>query len=161
MKRICIIPCGAKKIWDVNPEAGSQPADLVYLSPLHQRTKIYAQTFFSDWMILSAKHGFLKAGDMIHENYDVAFGKPHKEQVTREELSHQFDEKNLAVYDELVILGGKKYRKVIDPLLQPHQKANYPLAPYQGIGYMLQALKRATETKIELPPHISYTHISS
>lgn len=98
---------------------------------------------------------------MIHENYDVAFGKPHKEQVTREELSHQFDEKNLAVYDELVILGGKKYRKVIDPLLQPHQKANYPLAPYQGIGYMLQALKRATETKIELPPHISYTHISS
>ncbi|MGT4652759.1 DUF6884 domain-containing protein, partial [Bacillus cereus] len=32
MKRVCIIPCGAKKIWDVHPEAGSQPANLVYLS---------------------------------------------------------------------------------------------------------------------------------
>ncbi|MFS0655815.1 DUF6884 domain-containing protein [Bacillus sp. 179-C3.3 HS] len=154
MKRVCIIPCGAKKIWDVNPEAGSQPADLVYLSPLHQRTKIYAQTFFSDWLILSAKHGFLKADDIIHEHYDVAFGTPHAEQMTQEELRCQFHEKNLSAYDELVILGGKKYRKVIDPLLLPHQRANYPLAPYQGIGYMLQALKTAAEKKIELPPHI-------
>lgn len=154
MKRICIIPCGAKKIWDVIPEAGSQPAHLVYLSPLHQKTKSYAQTFFSDWLILSAKHGFLQAQDLIHANYDVAFGTPHSEQMTAEELCHQFREKNLYAYDELVILGGKKYRKVIDPLLHSHQKANYPLARYQGIGYMLQALKNAVETNIELPPHI-------
>lgn len=154
MKRVCIIPCGAKKIWDVDPEAGSQPANHVYLSPLHQRTKSYAQTFFSDWLILSAKHGFLKADDIIHENYDVAFGTPHAKQITREELSQQFHQKNLFAYDELVVLGGKKYRKVIDPLLQPHQKANYPLAPYKGIGYMLQALHQAVESKIELPPHI-------
>ncbi|MBD3860813.1 hypothetical protein IEE86_13855 [Bacillus sp. 28A-2] len=154
MKRVCIIPCGAKKIWDVNPGAGSQPANLVYLSPLHQRTKSYAKTFFSDWLILSAKHGFLKAEEIIHENYDVAFGMPHADQMTQEELSHQFQEKHLTAYDELVILGGKKYRKVMDPLLHPHQTAIYPLAPYKGIGYMLQALKRAVETNIELPPHI-------
>ncbi|OUZ10470.1 DUF6884 domain-containing protein [Bacillus pumilus] len=154
MKRVCIIPCGAKKIWDVQPEAGSQPANLVYLSPLHQRTKSYAQTFFSDWLIISAKHGFLKANDIIHENYDVAFGTPHADQMTREALREQFHEKHLTAYDELVILGGKKYRKVIDPLLLPHQTAIYPLAPYMGIGYMLQALKQAVETKVELPPHI-------
>lgn len=105
-------------------------------------------------MILSAKHGFLKADDIIHENYDVAFGTPRAKQITQEELSQQFHQKNLFAYDELVVLGGKKYRKVIDPLLQPHQKANYPLAPYKGIGYMLQALHQAVESKVELPPHI-------
>ncbi|BBP87930.1 hypothetical protein BsIDN1_15480 [Bacillus safensis] len=73
-------------------------------------------------MILSAKHGFLKADDIIHENYDVAFGTPHAKQITREELSQQFHQKIFFAYDELVVLGGKKYRKVIDPLLQPHQK---------------------------------------
>ncbi|MDM5297246.1 hypothetical protein QUF51_03595 [Bacillus pumilus] len=154
MKRICMIPCGAKKIWDVNPEAGCQPARLVYLSPLHQQTKSYAQTFFSDWLIISAKHGFLQAQDLICKNYDVAFGTPHAEQISEEELYRQYQEKGLLAYDELVILGGKKYRKVIDPLLQSHQKASYPLAPYKGIGYMLQALKVAVETKTELPPHI-------
>lgn len=91
---------------------------------------------------------------MIHENYDVAFGTPHTDQITREALSQQFHEKHLTAYDELVILGGNKYRKVIDPLLLPHQTAIYPLAPYKGIGYMLQALKQAVETKVELPPHI-------
>ncbi|WP_353856345.1 DUF6884 domain-containing protein [Bacillus sp. Bos-x628] len=154
MKRVCIIPCGAKKIWDVKPDAGSQPAHLVYLSPLHQRTKCYAQTFFSEWLILSAKHGFLHAHDIVSDHYDVAFGTPHPEQITEEELYRQFYEKKLFAYDELVILGGKKYRKVIDPLLQSHQKANYPLTPYRGIGYMLQALKAAVETKTELTPHI-------
>lgn len=108
----------------------------------------------SDYLIISAKHGFLKADDIIHENYDVVFGTPHTDQITREALSQQFHEKHLTAYDELVILGGRKYRKVIDPLLLPHQTAIYPLAPYKGIGYMLQALKQAVETKVELPPHI-------
>ncbi|MGG1696045.1 DUF6884 domain-containing protein [Bacillus zhangzhouensis] len=153
MKRICIIPCGAKKIWDVSKEAGSQPAHLVYLSPLHQRTKTYAQTFFDDWVILSGKYGFLHEDDIIPANYDVTFGTNHIELITEEQLRRQFYEKQLTAFDELVVLGGKKFRKVIDPLLLDHQHANYPLAPYKGIGYMLKAIKEATESGTELTAH--------
>lgn len=45
MKRLCIIPCGAKKIWDVDPSIGPSAAKDVYLSPFHRACGAYAQTF--------------------------------------------------------------------------------------------------------------------
>lgn len=63
MKRLCIIPCGKKKIWDVQPDAGPVRAEDAYLSPFHQACERYAKTFFDEWVILSAKHGFLRPDD--------------------------------------------------------------------------------------------------
>ncbi|MFN2747847.1 MULTISPECIES: DUF6884 domain-containing protein [Bacillus] len=150
MKRLCIIPCGAKKIWDVDPERGPSPAKDVYMSPFHQACRTYAQNFFDDWVILSAKHGFLSACDIVPENYDVTFGTGHPEIMTAEALKKQAAEKKLLGFDEVVMLGGKKYRPVLRSVFGDPQLITYPLGGYRGIGYMLQALQKAVACGREL-----------
>ncbi|MCY7832835.1 hypothetical protein MOD54_14840 [Bacillus spizizenii] len=150
MKRLCIIPCGKKKIWDVQPDTGPVRAEDAYLSPFHQACERYAKTFFDEWVILSAKHGFLRPDDIVSENYDVTFGTGHPEIMTTEELRRQFCERGFSDIEELVMLGGKKYRSVLNTFTGEHQRISWPLSPYKGIGYRLQALNRAVKEKQEL-----------
>ena len=58
MRRLCIIPCGKKKIWDKYPDYGPMEAKDVYISPFGKACQAYATMFFENWVILSAKHGF-------------------------------------------------------------------------------------------------------
>ncbi|MDU0814368.1 hypothetical protein P9738_19935 [Bacillus siamensis] len=150
MKRLCIIPCGKKKIWDINPDTGPVKAEDAYLSPFHQACERYAKAFFDEWVILSAKHGFLRPDDMVPENYDVTFGTGHPEIMAAEELQRQFCEKGFSDTVEIVMLGGKKYRSVLNAVIGEHQHVSWPLSSYKGIGYMLQALNKAAEEKHEL-----------
>ncbi|MCY8027756.1 DUF6884 domain-containing protein [Bacillus sonorensis] len=150
MKRLCLIPCGKKKIWDIEPERGPSAARDVYLSPFHQACRNYAQTFFADWVILSAKHGFLMPDDIVPENYDVTFGMHHPEMMAFDELKAQAEQKSLMQYDEIVMLGGKKYRPVLRSVFGDGRRIIYPLEGYRGIGYMLQALKQAAAAGREL-----------
>lgn len=150
MKRLCVIPCGKKKIWDIDPSKGPSAARNVYLSPFHQACRTYAQTFFADWTILSAKHGFLRPDDIVPENYDVTFGMRHPEIMPLDALKAQAEQKHLMQYDEIVMLGGKKYRPVLMSVFGKEQQITYPLARYRGIGYMLQALKQAVDERLEL-----------
>ncbi|MCY8309651.1 DUF6884 domain-containing protein [Bacillus vallismortis] len=150
MKRLCIIPCGKKKIWDIYPDNGPTRAKDAYLSPFHQACERYAKVFFDEWVILSAKHGFLRPDDIVSGNYDVTFGTGHPEIMTTEELRRQFCERGFSDIEELVMLGGKKYRSVLNNVTGEHQRISWPLSSYKGIGYMLQALNRAVEEKQEL-----------
>lgn len=50
MKRLCIIPCGKKKIWDVQPDTGPVRAEDAYLSPFHQACERYAENIFDEWV---------------------------------------------------------------------------------------------------------------
>lgn len=149
MKRLCIIPCGAKKIWDLYPEAGETMAQSAYQSPFHRACQEYARTFFADWVILSAKHGFLLPETIVPANYDVAFGTNHPEMLTNEQLIRQKKEKRLDDFEEVVVLGGKKFWSIIEEVF-PHQRAEYPLADCKGIGLMLQKLNQAVEQKKEI-----------
>ncbi len=150
MKRLCIIPCGAKKIWDVDPSKGATKARYVYRSPFHTACQKYATAFFSDWVILSAKHGFLFPDDLVLANYDVAFGTKKDDIITSETLRHQLKEKGLMDYQEIIVLGGKKYRKVISEVFDESYHFTYPLSGCKGIGYMLQRLNKAVESKEEI-----------
>lgn len=55
MKKLSIIPCGSKEIWDQDPQKGTTAAKYAYLSVFHQACQRYASTFFNNWVILSAK----------------------------------------------------------------------------------------------------------
>lgn len=143
-------PLRQEKIWDVQPDAGPVRAEDAYLSPFHQACERYAKTFFDEWVILSAKHGFLRPDDLVSGNYDVTFGTGHPEIMTADELRRQFHEKGFSDIEELVMLGGKKYRSVLNAVIGEHQHISWPLSSYKGIGYMLQALNRAVEEKHEL-----------
>ncbi|MBJ7984037.1 DUF6884 domain-containing protein [Bacillus cereus] len=149
MKRLCIIPCGKKKIWDKYPYSGEAEAKDVYISPFGKACQAYATEFFESWVILSAKHGFLRPNDIVKENYDLAFDSKSNEIISIEQLQKQMIEKDLLQFDEIVLLAGKKHKKVVTKLY-PEEIITYPLEGCRGIGYMLQRLKWTVEEGKEI-----------
>ncbi|MFT4138608.1 MAG: hypothetical protein QM671_06345 [Bacillus sp. (in: firmicutes)] len=149
MKRLCIIPCGKKKIWDKHSNYGPMEAKDVYISPFGKACQAYASMFFENWAILSAKHGFLRPNDIVLKNYDLAFDSKSDEVISIEKLQKQMVDKSLLQFDEIVLLAGKKHKKVVTKLY-PEEMITYPLEGCKGIGYMLQRLKEAVKEEAEI-----------
>ncbi|PFW27767.1 hypothetical protein COL07_16380 [Bacillus cereus] len=149
MKRLCIIPCGKKKIWDKHSDYGPMEAKDVYISPFGKACQAYATMFFENWVILSAKHGFLRPSDIVLENYDLAFDSKSDKVISIEQLQKQMVDKSLLQFDEIVLLAGKKHKKVVTKLY-PEEMITYPLEGCKGIGYMLQRLKEAVKEGEEI-----------
>ena len=149
MKRLCIIPCGKKKIWDKHSNYGPMEAKDVYISPFGKACQAYATMFFENWVILSAKHGFLRPNDIVLENYDLACDSKSDEVISIEQLQKQLVDKSLLQFDEIVLLAGKKHKKVVTKLY-PEEMITYPLEGCKGIGYMLQSLKEAVKEGEEI-----------
>ncbi|MGH0432335.1 DUF6884 domain-containing protein [Bacillus hominis] len=149
MKRLCIIPCGKKKIWDKYPDYGEVEAKDVYISPFGKACQAYAAEFFENWVILSARHGFLRPNDIVKEDYDLAFDSKSDEIISIEQLKQQMIDKSLLQFDEIVLLAGKKHKKVVTKLYS-EEVITYPLEGCKGIGYMLQRLKGAVEGQQEI-----------
>ncbi|OPA15011.1 DUF6884 domain-containing protein [Bacillus cereus] len=149
MKRLCIIPCGKKKIWDKHSNYGPMEAKDVYISPFGKACQAYASMFFENWVILSAKHGFLRPNDIVLKNYDLAFDSKSDEVISIEKLQKQMVNKSLLQFDEIVLLAGKKHKKVVTKLY-PEEMITYPLEGCKGIGYMLQRLKEAVKEEAEI-----------
>ncbi|HEB2435096.1 DUF6884 domain-containing protein [Bacillus sp. 22475] len=149
MKRLCIIPCGKKKIWDKHSNYGPMEAKDVYISPFGKACQAYASMFFENWVILSAKHGFLRPNDIVLKNYDLAFDSKNDEVISIEKLQKQMVDKSLLQFDEIVLLAGKKHKKVVTKLY-PEEMITYPLEGCKGIGYMLQRLKEAVKEEAEI-----------
>lgn len=147
MKKLCVIPCGKKKIWDVDKNYPSAPAKEVYLSTFHKLCRQYAEEFTDEWVVISGKHGFLFPDDMVDGTYNVTFGQKNAEVISIGRLEQQVKEKQLNHYDELVILTGKKYMPYINGAFAKTMKKTFPLANYTGIGYMQKALKQAVGIK--------------
>ncbi|MBM7598789.1 hypothetical protein JOC34_001146 [Virgibacillus halotolerans] len=150
MKKLCVIPCGKKKIWDLEAHYPQAPAKEVYLSTFHKLCRQYAEQFTDQWVVLSGKHGFLFPDDMVDGPYDVTFGQRNAKVISIERLKQQVIDKQLDHYDELVILTGKKYKPYINGAFDEMMKKTFPLADYKGIGYMQKALKQAIEAKKSL-----------
>ncbi|MEK4413123.1 DUF6884 domain-containing protein [Bacillus sp. FSL K6-0268] len=149
MKRLCIIPCGKKKIWDKHSNYGPMEAKDVYISPFGKACQAYTTMFFENWVILSAKHGFLRPNDIVLENYDLAFDSKSDEVISIEQLQKQMVDKSLLQFDEIVLLAGKKHKKVVTKLY-PEEMITYPLEGCKGIGYMLQRLIEAVKEGEEI-----------
>lgn len=143
MTQLSIIPCGKKKIWDKNPEQGATKAKDTYIGTFHTLCRNYATTFTDQWVVLSAKHGFLLPHNIVDQNYDVTFNQKSNEIITFDRLREQVRAKQLDQYDELIILTGKKYNSVINSSFANDFPKKFPLEAYTGMGYMQQALKKA------------------
>lgn len=146
MSRLSIIPCGNRKIWDKQPQLGKVSASEAYIGTFHTLCQRYASAFTDNWVVLSAKHGFLLAEDMVDGPYDLTFNQKSDAIISIIRLQEQVREKQLDQYDELIVLTGKKYKKIIESSFGLDFPANYPLLTYKGIGYMQQALKNAVKT---------------
>ena len=149
-KRLCIIPCGRTKVWDKHPEAGVTAAKDVYIGTFSKSCQAYARLFFDEWVVLSAKHGFLRPEDVLAENYDVSFTSDRQLVISKERMQEQLLEKGLTGYDEVVVLGGKKYARAVQGVFSETVQLTFPLSGYRGIGYMVQALQEAVRREEEL-----------
>ena len=150
MKTLCIVPCGNRKIWNKNPNAGPTKARHVYIGPFASKCMEYAEKFYPDtWRILSAKYGFLSPEDTVHGDYNITFNKQETNPITIEELAAQVREMRLSEYGRIVALGGKKYITKVS-LVFKEREVLAPLNHCKGIGYMMATLNDAIKRGIPL-----------
>jgi hypothetical protein len=143
----CLIPCGKRKIWDQNPELGPVRADKAYIGIFHRLCQNYARTFFHHWGILSAKYGLLLPHDIVPGNYDLSFSDLHREAeiISISELRKQAREKGVISAKMIVMLGGKKFRPIVEEMFPECRDIQFPLLGSRGIGEMQKRLKDAVE----------------
>lgn len=150
MNSLCIIPCGKKKIWDKNPDAGPVEAKDIYIGSFSIKCKEYAEKFYANsWCILSAKYGFLFPTDIIPGSYNVSFNDKKTHPIDAEELIMQIEQKGLNNYERIIVLGGKSYTKMVNDSFKDKIIYN-PLSAYKGLGYMMHHLNKSIKEGCEL-----------
>ncbi len=150
MAKLCIIPCGKKKIWDKLPHAPETKAKDAYIGVLHNLCQQYVKQYFEDWVIISGKHGILLPDNIVKENYDVTFRPNDPNVITLNSLKKQVRDKKLAEYDDIVVLTGKKYRPIINEAFPKEASIQYPLLGTKGIGDMQRLLKESIRDNVPL-----------
>jgi hypothetical protein len=141
--RLCIVPCGNRKIWSLKPELGPVKARDAYIGSFTKTCIQYAEKFYpGSYVILSAKHGFMFPDEIIPGPYDVTFKDPQTNPITVEKLRKQAEEKGLTKYDEIIIVAGREYVAVVRRVF-PEKKIITPLKEAGGMGTMISIMKKA------------------
>jgi hypothetical protein len=147
---ICIVPCGSKKIWDKEPETGPTMAKHVYIGSFAGKCREYAEKFYPEsWCILSAKYGFLFPEDIVPGPYNVSFNNKKSNPISLDELKSADSTQKLYKYDDIVVLGGKNYTKMVNDIFTDKKIYN-PLSKCKGMGFMMQELNEAIKKGIPL-----------
>lgn len=150
MPTLCIVPCGTRKIWDVNPSAGPTMAKDVYIGPFAKKCQEYARCFYPNrWCILSAKYGFLGPREVILAPYNVSFNDLKSGPIAVDDLIQQAIGRGLEVFDEVVVLGGKNYVQMIQQVFVG-KRVRTPLKGATGIGVMMGWMSEAIRRGVEL-----------
>jgi hypothetical protein len=146
---ICIVPCGKAKVWQRRPDAGAVPARSVYIGSFATAARCYAEHFFPGaWWILSARHGFLRPGDLVPGPYDASFAAPTGEELSVPMLRAQAAALGLDQELRLVVVAGSAYVAVCEAVFGDRVRA--PLRGQPGLGRMLRALRQAVLTATPL-----------
>jgi hypothetical protein len=141
---LVIVACGKRKIWDKYPEAGPTAAPEAYIGSPFKVNRSYAERAGGDWMILSAKYGFLLPTDIVPGPYNTTFKVRSTNPIGFAALREQVEQMGLDCYDDVVGLGGKEYRAAIEAAFQGKQpRLSFPFARLP-MGEAMSATKRAT-----------------
>ncbi|MFQ6126220.1 MAG: DUF6884 domain-containing protein [Candidatus Heimdallarchaeota archaeon] len=111
MNTLVVVPCGIYKIWKKYSNAGPTPAKNVYKGAPFKVYKEYAETFSDQWVILSAKYGFINPDFIIPEDYNVSFTNPSTNPISLKELIIQVNTR-LNKFNCVIALGGKTYTEI-------------------------------------------------
>lgn len=141
---LVIVPCGRAKVWDKHSDAGPTAAADAYTGAPFTVNRRYAEQTGGDWVILSAKYGFLRPSDLVPGPYEVTFKRQATNPIRVAALREQVTQLGLDRYCEVIGLGGKEYRAAIEAAF-----AGSPVSltfPFSGlpIGKAMGATKRAT-----------------
>jgi hypothetical protein len=116
----------------------------VYIGPPFTVNREFAESCGGDWVILSAKYGFLRPTDIIPGPYEVTFKVPSTRPIAVETLMEQVTRMGLDQYAEVIGLGGKEYRAAIESAFRG-TRASLEF-PFSGLplGKAMAAAKRST-----------------
>jgi hypothetical protein len=119
------------------------PARHAYTGGPFVMNRKYAERFGDDWMVLSAKYGFLRPDTPVEGPYNVTFKKKASQPIGVAALREQVRRLGLDHYDEIIGLGGKEYLAALSGAFAG-TGASLKF-PFEGlpIGKMLQATKKA------------------
>ena len=140
---LVIVPCGFKKIWDKYPDAGPTAAEDAYIGPPFKVNRKFAERAGGDWVVLSAKYGFLRPTDVVPGPYNTTFKRRSTNPIGVAALRGQVQSMGLDGYSEVVGLGGKEYCAAIEAAFDgTHVQLSFPFAGLP-IGKAMGATKRA------------------
>jgi hypothetical protein len=105
--RLVIVPCGRAKIWDRHPDAGPTAAAHAYTGAPFTVNRQYAEQAGGDWMILSAKYGFLRPTCVIPGPYETTFKRRGTNPIGLGPLRDQVAQLGLDRYSEVIGLGER------------------------------------------------------
>ena len=140
---LVVVPCGRAKVWHRHPELGPVAARHAYPGPPFKVNREYAERFGEEWVILSAKYGFISPDFMLPGPYEVTFKRSSTCPVTPEALREQVRRMRLHRFSDVIGLGGVEYRTRVQRAFE-----SLPLSlhfPFRGlaIGKAMAAIKRA------------------
>jgi hypothetical protein len=143
---LVVVPCGKAKIWDRNVQAGPTAAADTYTGAPFTVNRKYAEQADGDWVILSAKHGFLQPADVVPGPYETTFKQRSTNPVGPAALREQVKQLELCRYDEVIGLGGKEYRAALEAAFEGTPvRLSFPFAGLP-IGKAMAAVKLATRS---------------
>jgi hypothetical protein len=127
------------------------PARLAYTGPPFKVNREYAEHFSEIWVILSAKYGFLNPEDIIEGPYNVTFKRRSPPPIGHAALRGQVRDQGLDRFDDVIGLGGRDYRAVIEHAFAASRATLH--FPFSGmtLGKSLQAAKQAIANDRPLP----------
>ena len=115
-KILVVVPCGKRKIWKRNLKAGPTKAKDAYVGSPFKVNREYAEKFADEWVILSAKYGFIEPDFVIPEDYDVTFSDPSTNPISLEHLKEQAIQ--MTGFDKIVALGSAEYAEMVKRAFQ-------------------------------------------
>lgn len=138
--RIALVSCVKMK------RDHATPAGDLYISPLFQGLKRYAQASADAWYILSAEHGLLMPEEVIAP-YERTLNKMSVSDRRRwaERVMEKLDSV-LMTPSEIVILAGLRYREMLVPELL--ERGHQLKVPLEGLS-MGRQLQRLAELNAE------------
>jgi hypothetical protein len=143
---LVIVPCGKSKIWAKYPNAGSVQAANAYAGQPFKLNRAFAEQFGDDWLVLSAKYGFVDPGFMIPGPYEVTFKSKKTGPIDHSRLQAQVARLDLHHFSTVVGLGGAEYREAIRlAFINQSVSLVFPFAG-QPLGIMMQSTKRAIDS---------------
>lgn len=141
---LVVVPCGKAKIWARNPQAGPTAAADTYTGAPFTVNRRYAEQAGGDWLILSARYGFLWPASLIPGPYETTFKQRSTDPIGPTALREQVKQLGLDRYAEVIGLGGKEYRAAIEAAFEGTPvRLSFPFAG-MPIGKAMAATKRAT-----------------
>jgi hypothetical protein len=112
MKKVCLVACVSTKL------STKSPARELYISPLFQKARSYAESRFDEWYILSAKHHLLDPDSVIAPYEKTLNNMPKQARREWSEQTYQGILSTIQNGSTLAFVAGERYREDLVKRLQ-------------------------------------------